>query len=800
MDTLPTALAAMAEYPQFIVYKVVPSKRPGKMDKLPVEAATGRLPVTGAGGSTLWTTHDAALAAANKLGIGVYGVGFSFAPSDPFWFLDIDECYKDGEWSALATELCTTLAGAAVEVSQSGRGLHLFGTGTLPVHSCKNAALGLEFYHEGRFAALTGAGAAGDCSTDLTAQITAIVEKYFPADPRVTTEQPIHAGGGPVSEWRGPADDDELIRRMLGSKPSAASAFGGRATLAQLWGADVDALSASYPDPAGGRPYDESAADSALAMHLSFWTGRDVERIARLMRRSGLMRDKYDSHAAYLTGLTIPNALLKSNGVYRERAADTPSVPAIEDGPAATQRLVNGHVFLNPADQLEYWKGFTYITDANMILTDTGMMLGPDNFKGKYGGKVYVMTEDNGKTTTNAFEAFTQSQAAVQAKADHSAFRPDKPVEGIWVQDKESYANTYRLPDTERIEGDASPFLTHLAKLLPDERDRNILLGYLAGVVQFPGRKFQWAPLIQGVEGNGKTLLSKCVAYTVGWKFSHEAKAGELTEKFNSWILNKIFIAVEDVYTPHDKAEIFETLKPMITNGRQPIRAMRTAERTMDVCANFILNTNHKDALRKTENERRICNFFTAQQCAADIIRDGMGGDYFKRLWHWLDHEHGYAIVANFLHTYEIPVEFGLSTLLSRSPETTSTDEAVSVGLGRIEQEVQEAIMQGTQGFAGGWVSSVALTALLRENKAEGAVPRNRRLMLMQALGYEHHPGLPGGRLITALPTGEKPVLYIKRDHPAVELKSIHEISKAYQAAQMSSASGLAVVFGGKQA
>ncbi|MFR4804189.1 MAG: hypothetical protein ACLT98_13270 [Eggerthellaceae bacterium] len=43
---------------------------------------------------------------------------------------------------------------------------------------------------------------------------------------------------------------------------------------------------------AGG---DRSAADMALCSHLAFWCGRDAGRMDRIFRRSGLMRDKWDS-------------------------------------------------------------------------------------------------------------------------------------------------------------------------------------------------------------------------------------------------------------------------------------------------------------------------------------------------------------------------------------------------------------------------------------------------------------------------------------------------------------------------
>jgi len=90
MLSLPAALAPMAAYKQFIVYKLVPSlSRPGKMDKLPCDFRTGS--VVSAHDPQYWTDSGTALAAATNYGVD-YGIGFSFSDNDDFWFLDVDNC------------------------------------------------------------------------------------------------------------------------------------------------------------------------------------------------------------------------------------------------------------------------------------------------------------------------------------------------------------------------------------------------------------------------------------------------------------------------------------------------------------------------------------------------------------------------------------------------------------------------------------------------------------------------------------------------------------------------------------
>ncbi len=290
MRELPPALAAMGAYRQFIVYVSQPSRsRPGKTDKFPADFRTGR--VANAHDAEIWTDSATAIAHAAHYG-PTYGVGFVFTPGDPFFFLDVDNCLQsDNTWSPVAQDLCQKFAGCAMEISQSGKGLHVFGSYQSPIaqHGCKNEALGIELYHQGRFVALTGVGCVGDvrCVADMA--LPGIVAQYFPPDAQQALEQGWTEG--PAAEWRGPTDDDELIRRALRSQ-STASAFGGRASFADLWTGNLEALQRCYPDPA--RAYDASSADAALAQHLAFWTGKDCERMQRLMEKSALVRDKWE--------------------------------------------------------------------------------------------------------------------------------------------------------------------------------------------------------------------------------------------------------------------------------------------------------------------------------------------------------------------------------------------------------------------------------------------------------------------------------------------------------------------------
>jgi len=338
--TIPSAFAALGAYRQFITYRLEPDPvRPGKTKKIPCQWNSGRTAERGGQIPSAWCSYDEAVAYSTLADVGYgHGVGFVFTAADPFWFVDVDGALlPDGSgWSDVATTICQWFPGAAYELSQSGTGFHLIGSGACPPHGCKNVKLGLELYTEQRFVALTFRDAQGDAGTDHSAALDALVPQVFPKSKGSefvdwTTE--------PVEEWSGPKTDEALIAAACkpASSVSAAQAFGGAAggaSFKDLWEANADALAASWPSDKTA--WDESHADMALATRLAYWTGKNCDRILRLMRESALTRDKWE-RPDYLER-TIINACSIVSGVAHAK----PEIVAPAEVLAVAETLANG--------------------------------------------------------------------------------------------------------------------------------------------------------------------------------------------------------------------------------------------------------------------------------------------------------------------------------------------------------------------------------------------------------------------------------------------------------------------------
>ncbi len=768
MELLPTSLAALNLYKQFIVYRLEP--KGFKYIKIPVHYATGaNLSINDSSG---WTDAETAIFNAKRLGNHNHGVGFVFTKNDPFFFLDIDSCLdeKKLKWSELSVQLLTVFKGAAVEVSTSGRGLHVIGSGNTPPHKCKNRDLNIELYTSDRFVALTGDFAGGNALTDCSPQLSWLVESYFKIDEGVVNSQEnnISWDDRAHADWSGP-EDDELLSKML-STENARSRLGEGPCFRDLFEANSDVLAKAYPpDPNSGSLYNESDADIALAQHLAFWTGNNCARMLRLMKRSKLVRDKWD-RIDYLER-TIRAACSRQTNFYNkgyQRAENSTANPAPQGG------------FLTIQQQIDHFKGCVYVVDEHKILVPGGMLLKEGQFRAMRGGYSFPTDAANQRVVRNAWEAFTESQVIKHPRADSSTFKPDLAPAEIITRNGQTLVNTYWPIETPRRQGDVSPFLFHIEKLVGDTTDAEILISYLAGLIQYKGVKFQWCPIIQGVEGNGKTFFTLCISAALGDRYVHLPQASELVDKFNDWMYGKLFFGVEDIYTVDTRREVIEKLKPMITSKRLDIQAKFGAKTMRDICGNFLINTNHKDGLQKTKNDRRFAPFYCLQQTEQDLKRDGLTGSYFHDLYKWAEQD-GYAIIHDYLATYDIKSKYNPAGECQRAPKTSSTDQAIAHGLGRVEQEVQEAIDEGEIGFRKGWVSSKYLDNLLDKINAARLVPPNKRREMMLSIGYDWHPGLTNGRVNNAVaPDGIKSRLYIRNDHPHRELVGAGAIANAY--------------------
>lgn len=802
-------LTALAGRRQFVLYRLEP-KAGGGTNKIPVTAWGEN---SDAQDPTTWLLPEEAAALSEATG---YGVGIVIYEGCGLACIDLDHCVENGQFTPFAQNIMARFPAAAKEISASLTGAHIFAAcRVLPDHRTRRVGVPMEVYTRARFIALTQNGFVGSPLIDYTDVIAALIGEFFPEPVGKSLE---HWTTEPFEGWKDAGlTDEQVIAGLRFGKKSAAQAFGGKVTFDQLWTADADALGKYFAPEKAGQAYNASAADQSLANQIAHRVGFNCERVQRIMLDYDcqLKRDKW-SREDYMHD-TITKACDKREAAELAAAArvrvespqavapvppddnPTPAPITPTDGMGATPSPVDrrndpeydpsfaatrkaGDI-LTITEQLRMFEGMFYIDDVAEISSADGTQRDQKRFNNLFGTFNFVINNE-GATVDTAWDGYLFNKLYKFPQVAAATFDPRLPARTVIKRDGRRLLNVYMPIDVPAIEGDVSLFLTHLWKMYPYGNDAAQLLAYFAAMVQYKGIKFQWAPLLQGCEGNGKTFLSRMMQYCLSARYTHNARASHIESNFNKAFENKLLIIIEDVKISEGREAAWEALKPMITNETMEIEGKGVDKVTRDVCFNFIMNSNHQDAIRKTANDRRIANFFGAQQRKPDLARDGMTPAYFKRLYDWVDFGGGYAAIHYYLLHYAIPDALNPATECKVAPATTSTDSALTASTGSVEQEFAEAIASERRGFAGGWISSEAFGAVLAEIHMERKITRYRRHEILLDHGYVWHPGLPEGRMKHALSDGSRPQLYVTAGHPMANLTDAREIAAAFTAAQ----------------
>lgn len=212
------------------------------------------------------------------------GLGFVLSLESGLVFVDIDDCISEnGVLDDRATDIINTLGITFCEVSQSGRGLHLFVIGTIP-KSFKNPRNGVEMYGTARFCAITGNAVFAVDPVANQEGIDAVYRKYKTPDRRPKRSQAT-VDRNTVSSL----NDQDVIDKCM-KNPKTGKLF------RRLYDGEYQMYAS------GNGKHAESGhhiADLVLCSLLAFWTDRDKGQIDRIFRTSGLVRTKWTDRDDY---------------------------------------------------------------------------------------------------------------------------------------------------------------------------------------------------------------------------------------------------------------------------------------------------------------------------------------------------------------------------------------------------------------------------------------------------------------------------------------------------------------------
>jgi len=235
--------------------------------------------------------------------------------------------------------------------------------------------------------------------------------------------------------------------------------------------------------------------------------------------------------------------------------------------------------------------------------------------------------------------------------------------------------------------------LAHIRFTLSDEREQGILLDWLAYVVQHPGQRINWALLLQGTQGSGKSYFVNLLQAVMGGHVRNLDPTA-IAGRFTGWAHGALVVAVEEIrISGTNKYEVLDRLKPFISNKTIQIEEKGRDHRTVPNFTNYLLLTNHKDAIPLSEGDRRYCILFSRVQSEEQLFAE-LGGEqgaseYFAKLFD--ETERRADVITKFLTEYKISADFNP---VGRAPATEARAKMMGVAISPDRLALEDAINQ----------------------------------------------------------------------------------------------------------
>jgi hypothetical protein len=307
-----------------------------------------------------------------------------------------------------------------------------------------------------------------------------------------------------------------------------------------------------------------------------------------------------------------------------------------------------------------------------------------------------------------------------------------------------SYRDTRVLPSTTLdADGQAAVdlFLSHAAIILPDQVERNIMLDWLAYVVQNPGKRINWAIFLQGIAGAGKTYFPGVVRDILGEGNTNEVTVDALVSSFTGYAEGSILAIVEELrLSGESKYMIIDKLKPFITNDVISVVTKGKDARTVPNFTSYFMLSNFKDAIPVDDTDRRYCVLYSAIQTEADLM-DAFGDKdakdaYFTTLFDSKDDN--LEALAHYLLTRKLGAGFKPK---GSAPMTNAKMEMRDLAVTDDTTLVIDAISEHACGIIGEHIVDVTYLAKLAMLDGDEFPQTTRVKKIMMELGYSYCGG-----------------------------------------------------------
>lgn len=236
-------------------------------------------------------------------------------------------------------------------------------------------------------------------------------------------------------------------------------------------------------------------------------------------------------------------------------------------------------------------------------------------------------------------------------------------------------------------------FIRHLELTIEDGRERDIFLDWLTHIITKPGERVNWAVLLQGAQGTGKSYFAVMMQAIMG-EMVRMIDATALDGRFTGWAYGATLIVVEEVkISGNSPFRTIDRLKPFISNDVIQIEEKGRPHRTVPNFASYLMLTNHRDAIPICDGDRRYMVIYSKVQSEEQLFeelggRDGASG-YFKALFDDLkDHADS---LAHFFTNRAFSSEFDPK---GRAPETKAREMMITTMRSPARETLEDLILK----------------------------------------------------------------------------------------------------------
>ena len=404
---------------------------------------------------------------------------------------------------------------------------------------------------------------------------------------------------------------------------------------------------------------------------------------------------------------------------------------------------VSSGVFVNDTELPEWCKDWVYVNTHSSFVSLSSLKLMKTEAFNITNGK-YVPESQNG--SKQSASKYISDKGYVES-VDSMAYLPNFH-ESLCVIDDYKVLNIFNPKTVPKAASEYTDegleaikiIKRHINFICSSDKNAHIFTQWLAHCVQFPGKQILWSPVIQSIQGVGKSFFGELLRSCLGDRNVGTVSPTQVVSDFNGWATNVMVNVLEELRVKgHNRYDAVNSLKPLITDRMIQINDKGVKQYMTYNTTNYICFTNYKDSLPLNEDDRRWWVIFVPVDSLEEmekVIGESIK-TYFPKLFDSV-RNNGH-IIRKWLLDFPLTVEF-LNT--KQAPMTEhklgmiATEEAGVEGL----MEIKDLINRGGEFFNDNVISSSDLFDQVIFEHPELQIIGRSRHVILKKLGYSALP------------------------------------------------------------